>query len=335
VKLGEIVGHEPAVARLRRAAGGERPAAAYLLLGPPGVGKRTLARAFTARLLCAMPDDEDACGTCPQCVRLASGTHPDLRLVTREDERRDIRTEQVRELARWLALKPLMAARKVARVDEAQCLNEHGQNALLKVLEEPPGASVLILCTSEASQLLPTVRSRCQRIRLAPLPEAAVVRVLTAQGLAPDQARTLAARAEGSPGLALARGGEAEAGVRDTVLATLPKLGQLGAAELSRAAQELARAGSETVLGTVASWYRDVLEAGLSSDLALRNREAAAAVRAAAARTPTSVVLRQLATVCDTILALERNANRVLALETMLLSLRSLERGEAAELCDG
>jgi DNA polymerase-3 subunit delta' len=93
-----------------------------------------------------------------------------VRLVEREEERRDVRTEQAREVTRWLMLRSLMAARKIAVVDDAECLNEHGQNALLKTLEEPPGAAVLILCATDASLLLPTVRSRCQRVALERVP---------------------------------------------------------------------------------------------------------------------------------------------------------------------
>src|SRR4030095_11980220 len=96
----------------------------------------------------------DACGGCAQCTRVEAGTHPDVRRVAREEERRDIRTEQPGDVTRWLTLRPLMASRKVAVIDDAECLNEHGQNALLKTLEEPPGASVQLLLASQAALLL-------------------------------------------------------------------------------------------------------------------------------------------------------------------------------------
>src|SRR5205823_13403059 len=112
---------------------------------------------------CAAPVAGDACQACAHCTRVAAGTHPDLRTVERDAERRDIRIEQVRELARWLALQPLMAHRKVAIIDGAHCLSEPAQNALLKTLEEPPPSAVLLLTAAAAALLLPTVRSRCQR----------------------------------------------------------------------------------------------------------------------------------------------------------------------------
>jgi len=328
VSFAAVVGHERAAAQLRRAAVHDRAAGAFLLFGPTGVGKRTLADALTARLLCDAPPTDDACGRCAHCTRVASGTHPDVHVVTREQDRRDIRTDQIRELARWLALQPLMAARKVALIDGAHCLNEHGQNALLKTLEEPPGGSILLLTATSPALLLPTVRSRCQLIRLDPLPPEAVAQVLEARGIAAAKARTLAALAEGCPGRALELEATAATKGRELVLAALPQLGELAAWEISRLAQELAREPAEASLRVVLAWYRDLLQAALLGEsLPLRNLDVLPAIRTAAPALGPVARLRQLEAVCDTIVALERNANRVLALETMLLVLREIERG--------
>jgi DNA polymerase-3 subunit delta' len=329
VKLSAVVGHTRARARLAAAAATGRVPHAILLLGPAGLGKRTLAHAFAARLLCEAPAGDDACGSCPQCVRLAAGVHPDLHPVARQEDRRDIRTEQARELVRWLALQPLMATRKVAIVDEAHCLNEHGQNALLKTLEEPPGASVLLLAATTAALMLPTVRSRCQVVRLDPLGTEDVVRVLVAGGLPVEHARRLAPLAEGCPGRALALEAEGAARARERMLAALPGLTTLTAAEIGTLAHELGRGACETALSTAVAWYRDLLHTALAGDaLALANGDAAAALAAAAARTTPARVLRQLEAVCASLEAVARNANRTLALETMLLALRAIERGE-------
>jgi len=327
MKLADVVGHERATARLRRVADAGTVPAAILFLGPAGIGKRTLAEAFAARLLCAAPGGGDACGACAQCTRLAAGTHPDLRLVAREAERRDLRIEQVRELTRWLALQPLMAARKVGLVDDAHCLNEHGQNALLKTLEEPPGASVLLLVATSAALVLPTVRSRCQPIRLEPLPAADVARVLAAKGMPAAAIGDVAALAEGSVGRALALVAEADAPGRKRLLDALPRLATVPASELSAIAQDLARGGSETALAAALAWYRDVLEVSLVAGAEpRRNPAAAATIRTVAAGGRPASVLRQLELVCDTIADLEKNANRMLSIETMLLALRETER---------
>ena len=327
MRFADVVGHERAIARLRRTAAEDRVPGALLLLGPPGIGKRAVAEALAARLLCDTPAGDDACGECPQCTRLAAGTHPDVRIVVRDEDRRDVRIEQVRELSRWLALQPLMAARKVAILDDAHCLNEHGQNALLKTLEEPPGRSVLVLVSCSAALLLPTVRSRCRIVRLDPLPVELVARVLTARGVSADRAAQLAALADGSPGRALAMEGEAESRARERMLDVLPRLRDLGAKDLSDVAQELSRGAFDAALATAVAWYRDVLETALAADTRpLRNPAAAAAIRAAAASHSPGTLLRQLEAVCATILDLEKNANRMLSLETMLLMLRNADR---------
>jgi len=332
MKLADVLGHDGAVAELRRVIAAGRVPAAILLLGPAGIGKRALADALAARLLCTAEGD-DACGVCAQCVRVAGGTHPDLRVVLRDADRKDVRTEQVRELTRWLSLTPLMAGRKVGIFDGAHEVNEHGQNALLKTLEEPPGSTVLLLTASAPSLLLPTVRSRCRQVRLEPLPAPLVRDIIVAKGVEASDADALASLAEGSPGRALALTGADEQKARQAVLATLPELRTLDATEISKRAQELARGAADTGLAVMLAWYRDVLGAALlGPDAELRLAAHAAGLRAAAARLAPAAVLRQLEAVCDTIRDIERNANRTLAIETLLLWLRQLERGDPAVL---
>jgi DNA polymerase-3 subunit delta' len=330
VTLSAVVGHERAVRQLRSAAAGH-PAPAYLITGPAGVGKGIVARAFVASLVCDAPVDGDACGSCPQCVRTAAGTHPDVRTVAREEDRRDIRTEQARELTRWLGLRPLMARRQVGWIDDAECLNEHGQNALLKTLEEPPGATVLLLVAAHPSLLLPTVRSRCQQVRLDPLPASLVDRLLAARGVADDVRAAVVPRADGSPGRALALVDDPRAAARDRMLAQLARLDDASAADLSAVAQALARDDLDVALETAVAWYRDLL--GLAAEgpqAPVRNADAAAALASTASRAAVPQILDALETVCDTIRAVEGNANRVLALETMLLALRRIRRAALA-----
>jgi DNA polymerase III subunit delta' len=314
--LGGVVGHVRAVARLVRMADEARVPGAVLLAGPSGIGKYTLARAFAARLLCDAVAGGDVCGTCAQCVRLTAGTHPDLHVVAREEERRDVRIEQVRDLVRWLGLQPLMAPRKVALVDDAHCLSVPAQNALLKTLEEPPGASVIVLVAAAAGLLLPTIRSRCQIVRLEPLATDEVATVLVARGVEPGEARALAAIADGSPGRALTlTDGESRA----QLLGALARLPALPAHELSDVAQKVARTRVEDALDAAVAWYRGLLKTTLLGDPPPAGDVAAASL-------PPALRLRQLEAVCDTLGALERNANRTLALETLLLRLREIER---------
>lgn len=325
----EIAGHASAIRTLRAAIA--RPASAYLLHGPAGIGKRRVADAFAARLLCAAPADDDVCGTCAHCTRVRAGTHPDLLVVERDPERRDVRIEQARELTRWLSLRPMMATRKVALLDGAHQLNPAGQNALLRTLEEPPGAAVIVLAATGVTNMLPTVRSRCQQIRLDPVPIDAVAQVLRVRGIDDGRARVLAARAGGSIGQALALADDEQDTLRTRVLDTLAQLPERSADDLCALAAEAGRGATERALEAAVTWYRDLLGLVLGADQdALRNPDAARPLQAAAARLTPDAVLRALEEVCDTLTAIGRNANRVLAIETMLLDLRRLERGAGA-----
>src|SRR5262249_48343407 len=161
----------------------------------------------------------------------------DLLVLTRDEDRRDIRTDQIRELIRWYALRPLMARRKVALVDGAEQLNDHGQNALLKTLEEPPGQGVLVLVAAAASAVLPPVRSRGQIVRCDPLPTDVVRDLLVGRGVARDRAEVLAAQGRGSLARALTGDDEAHGRLRGLVLGAVADLPRRTAADLSTLAQ--------------------------------------------------------------------------------------------------
>lgn len=214
----EILGHRVALESLERCLSSGRIPQALLFRGPARVGKATVAKAFAKALLC---DDETAgaCGRCPACRLVETGSHPDLLTVRREAKRPKagenpadvaeedlsafIRIDQIREMARLAGMAPRQGRRRVFLVDPADRMNPESQNALLKTLEEPPGEAVVILLADRPHLLLPTVRSRCFTLGFSSLPTAELAHGLEARGLPADEARTRAALAEGRPGQAL------------------------------------------------------------------------------------------------------------------------------------
>lgn len=162
---------------------GERLPHALLFVGPPGLGKRELAEALAARLLCAAPAaDGQACGRCAACQLRLSGNHPDLlRIIPEADavpadgeaeggepeggkkKSSQIRIEQIRELQEALSVTGHQSSRRAVLVDPAEAMNAFTANALLKLLEEPPAGCVFVLVSSAPRRLLPTIRSRCQQ----------------------------------------------------------------------------------------------------------------------------------------------------------------------------
>jgi DNA polymerase-3 subunit delta' len=180
-----VVGQERAVGLLQRAA--ERPVHAYLLVGPRGSGLEDAARCFSAEVV--SPDGD------PRVLDLVvRGMHPDV--VEFEPEGNQILVAQAAAIIREAHRAPIEAERKVVALLEADRLNEASSNKLLKTIEEPPERTTILLVTSSPDELLETVRSRCQRIDLAPLPEAALRDALVGEGADPGAA-ALAARLGG------------------------------------------------------------------------------------------------------------------------------------------
>ena len=131
-----IHGQDSALATLSNSLGGNRLGHAYLFVGPVGVGKHTTALALAQAVLCK-EKPHDGCGTCPACIQVTHGTHPDLIQIAPEAGKHSVAIDQVRELQRLLSLRPVYGGRKVALLDEAHSLTPQAQSALLKIVEEP------------------------------------------------------------------------------------------------------------------------------------------------------------------------------------------------------
>ena len=219
-----ITGHRPIRDLLARAVGRATLPPSLLFTGPEGVGKRLTAVALAQALNCehpvttTAPDgtiERDACGACAACSRIERGMHADVLIITPGDTG-TIKLDQVRDAIDRSAYRPFEGRRRAVIVDDAHALNLEAQNALLKTLEEPPAASVFVLVTDRPDVLLPTVRSRCQRLRFGPLPIADVAAVLMqAHGLAAADAHAAAATSDGSIGRALEGSAEDAMEARD------------------------------------------------------------------------------------------------------------------------
>ena len=185
--------------KLEAALAADRLPHALLLHGPDGVGKDVFAGALAAALLCSGRGERLlACGRCPECALTRAGSHPDLHWLRRPEDRKTISVDQVREVAERLAMTSMRRGWRIAIVAPAHAMTPNAQNALLKTLEEPAASTLLVLVSSRPSALLPTLRSRCQRIELARPPEDSTRKWLTAELGAAPQAGLLAL-ARGAP----------------------------------------------------------------------------------------------------------------------------------------
>jgi DNA polymerase-3 subunit delta' len=223
-----VLGHDRVKGLLARALGQGRLPPALLLSGPDGVGKRTLALEAARGLLCDTGPGEP-CNACRTCDRTARGIHPDLIVVEPETAtgflaRETIKIEHIRDAVREILGLPFEARARVVILDDAHAMTEQAMNALLKALEEPPATSHLILVTASPQALLPTIRSRCQTLRLGPLPSAVLETHLQERlGLPPAEARLRASLSGGSLGAAMAFEADGYRALRDDILAMLEK----------------------------------------------------------------------------------------------------------------
>ena len=163
--------HDPQWERMERSIRSGRVPHALLLRGASGRGKAMFAGRLAALLLCG--SDAAPCGECASCRLCAAGSHPDRIDVGLAPDRREIVVDQIRALIEVVGLTARFGRWKVVIVDPAGAMNRHAANTLLKTLEEPPGAAVFILVSSNHAQLFPTIRSRCQRIDF-PVPDPAI-----------------------------------------------------------------------------------------------------------------------------------------------------------------
>jgi DNA polymerase-3 subunit delta' len=204
-----ILGHEWAVDMLRRHVARGETRHAYLFAGAPGLGRRTLALRLAQALNCEKPvAPGEPCFICRTCKQIEAMQHPDLAVIQAMDEDGaskeggTLRVDQIREVQRTLNLKPYQSPFRVALFLRFQEANDNAANALLKTLEEAPAHAILLLTADNPEQLLPTINSRCEILRLRSLPLETIVADLLDHGVDEDRARLLAHISGGRPGFA-------------------------------------------------------------------------------------------------------------------------------------
>jgi DNA polymerase-3 subunit delta' len=220
----DVLGHDHVKTVLARLIERSRLPGALLLAGPSGVGKKKLALEVACALVCESPSAAGACARCHACLRSARGIHPDVFLIEPATANA-MKIDQVRDAVRDILSRPFEGRARAFVLDEAHLLTEEASNALLKSLEEPPPTSHVLLVTASPQTLLPTIRSRCQILRVGALPPTVIEGYLCERaGLPPEEARLRASLAGGSLGQALAFESEAYRSVREGVLRLLERV---------------------------------------------------------------------------------------------------------------
>jgi DNA polymerase-3 subunit delta' len=335
----QLVGQDRAVAQLQRKLAQGSVAHAYLLVGPPHVGKMTLALELAKALNCEAP--EPPCGECDSCRRVASGKHADVQVIgldsgnANDKPRAEISIDQVREMQHSASLPPFEGSHKVFIIDGAELMSHEAANCLLKTLEEPSEGVVFILLTANDSLLADTVISRCQRLELRPLPTSQLeVALNERRSLERAKLELLARLGHGRLGWALAAADDNSLlERRDQLLERLLEVIQ-GDNEVrfDYAAQLAAqfgqnRASVREVLDLWLDWWRDLLLVKLGSGDAITNIDHATELVEMGRGCKLSQIRDFLGSIQAAGEQLEQNANPRLVLEVLMLNIPGRSAG--------
>lgn len=324
-----IIGHQTAIAFLKEHTKVGKTRHAYLITGPDGVGKRTLALAFVKALNCQNPPaDGEFCGECTSCRQIDNEQYSDLAVVQPE-KGRDLRIEQIRALQQSLALAPYQSRYRTVLLMDFQKATASASNALLKSLEEPPQRAMLILTADAAENVLPTISSRCEVIRLKPSSVNDAVEGLKAHfSLEPKEAIRLAHRSSGRIGTALSFARDEKADMLYTAnleklleLLPLSKRGRLAWAETAAKQKTTLRDVLAYLLPVWLNFWRDCLIVKAEAELPLVNLEWHDQITQTAGLVAISDLQRLLAMHEKALDQLESYVNARLILEYLLINL--------------
>ncbi len=329
----DIIGHEEVIKQLKEAITGGKVHHAYLFHGPDGVGKRTVAMALAAALNCQDPQAGDSCGKCTDCLQIKKEVYPNLHWITPDGK--SIKIEQIRFLQEKLSYKRWQGSYTVVIIDEGDAMTEEAGNSLLKSLEEPSRGTCFILLTARPESLLPTILSRCQRLRFIPVKTEAILALLLEKGVSQKEGEQIAHLSNGKPGKALDMlQDEGILKEREKALSFCGLLSRGGIKESLEASEAIWKAESEALLEWMGLWWRDLLVWQLAGrekllvnlDLIKQIQTEHFEVRA----------LRQALMELEKVrFRLSKNANRRLCFDVMALKINQGFRGEKEEANNG
>ena len=333
-----ILGQEQAVRIFSSVLRTGRLAHAYLLLGPPGVGKRLMADELAKAAMCENPQP-DACDACEPCQRFGTGRHADVHVVAPAEGKRNIVIDDIKSLQSSISLKAVEGGYKTYIIDGADRMTVEASNAFLKTLEEPPPRSLLLLIASTLETLLDTIVSRCQIVRFRSLAPGVVASLLDEQcDVTAEQAAAIANFAGGSIGRAVTLVRDEAESQRDWVVQAGSELRSESALDVAEdvlgrtrkvgGPLEETRARLRELLSLLMIYYRDLLVLRLQAESGLQpeattvfNADRVAELGAAAGRHTAFRLEANISRILDALTQLDMNVNVTLIVESLLVDL--------------
>ncbi len=313
---------------LTRAIRSDKICHAYLIAGPEGCGKRTLALELACALVCETRRFPP-CRECGPCRRAFAGNHPDVKQI--EAETRHILIRQIREFVATLHYHSFEGGYKAGIIPDCEMMTEEAQNAFLKTLEEPPSDTVLILTTTNLSKVLATIQSRCQIIRLGPMPSFMIKELLEKKrGLDPEKAELVASLSQGNATRALDMDLDLVIESRKEIITRLIDIEPGDRTAMLDFAEKLSKDEfpQDFLLDILTGFYLDVLYAKLGK-ADLRNKDLLEQARREARKTPLKTIISRVeyARRARDMIFLS-NANPRLTWEILTMSLKGLPGAE-------
>ncbi len=328
-----IFGHEGAIAYLKEQCKPDNIRHAYLITGPEGVGRVTLAKAFVKALNCQNPPTEnDFCDACTACRQIEAEAWADLSILRPAENSRELRIDQVRQMQQNLALAPYQSQWRVIIIPDFQNATIAASNALLKSLEEPPARAILILTADAKENLLETIASRCSILRLRPLGVQKCAEILQEKHqLTEEAAKRLAHLAGGRVGTAI-RYAQDESQLdsyEDALAQLLDILPQSKRARLQYVETLSKSKGSQrqtvaNLLGIWLTFWRDLLIAHSQADLPLVNLKHEGSLKTLAAQLELTQIETTLKAHEKGLEQIDANVNPRLLIENILLNIPRL-----------
>ena len=335
-----IYGQDHLLKQLEPSLRRRRQSHAYLLCGPPHVGKMALAINLSQAVNC-LEGPGAPCGSCTQCIRIAQGHHADIRVLFpgQGEEGRSPRTmigiNDIKETLRRVNLNPYEGSTSVVIINGAESMSEEAANALLKTLEEPPPQVMFLLLTADEDAVLPTVRSRCQSLTLVPLAKDRMVeQLITGHQATPEQAEQLFRLSRGCLGWAIGALNDSQVlEQRQADLAKMQETLEAGLETRFTYANEVAslfgsdRDAAKDLLALWLRWWRDLLLIKEGAEEFLHNSDYAESLKSQASGLSTVEIVQFIHRLMETLYNLDSNVSPRLAMEVLMLNL-PIEAGQ-------
>jgi len=321
----DIYGHEKQIVILKQALAQNRVGHSYLFSGIDAAGKKTLALEFAKVVNCEKVDEiNDSCGKCPSCMKISHNNHPDIFLV--EAEGQFIRIRAIREIQQQMTFKPMEGRRRVFIIDNADKMNDEAASALLKTLEEPSPANILILVTAKPYTLPSTIISRCRHMRFNPAAIDTVTKFLIErQNMEKQDALLLAGLSGGSIGQAMELNKDDVIAYRAEILSLLTNTKKSEPLSLLAFASFFGQDKREIKQGfnILQTCFRDALVyKETNNEQMMINQDNSSLIASLASRLSGEQILQNIALLEKAWGTMEQNVNKSLTLETMAFKLQ-------------